>query len=330
MNNTIKIYTTLLISFLTGTLFALHGKIVFYDGTYVMGKVTKVDEATVYIIPIGLDTPEGVLIGNIDSLNMENGMVPVLNSAVKYFYEKGEFIANNDDWMDEYERSNSSNIQNLDVLDEYIFQEEQRKNWEYYNLSLSGGVPLIAAESLVETDAEYGKGFTMSPNIGFSFQTPYMQLGPVDYSGGVTIMNYSFKASHQGHIEALQIASILSFDFNPILYFMPDNFHLTVEVGPSYNVAYDMDQTLGYYPNIDFPDGDSTVLFDSKYRGIGANMGASAQYWFTDFPIGFKFFFSSYIVPQAPPFTNVYTFFISSGLSMNIVLKRYHKNNKPK
>ena len=67
--------------------FGLHGKIVFYDGTYLLGKVTKVDESSVYIIPVGLDTPEGVLVGNIDSLNMENGMVPVLNSAVQYFYQ---------------------------------------------------------------------------------------------------------------------------------------------------------------------------------------------------------------------------------------------------
>ena len=57
------------LGFVTTSL-ALHGKIVFYDGTYVMGKVTKVDESMVYIIPIGLDTPEGVLVGNIDSLNM--------------------------------------------------------------------------------------------------------------------------------------------------------------------------------------------------------------------------------------------------------------------
>ena len=78
---------------------ALHGKIVFYDGTYVIGKVTKVDESSVYIIPVGLDTPEGVLVGNIDSLNMENGMIPVLNSSVEYFYQGGTFTPNNDDWM---------------------------------------------------------------------------------------------------------------------------------------------------------------------------------------------------------------------------------------
>ena len=64
----------ILCSVLIDMLFSIHGKIVFYDGTYVVGKVTKVDESSVYIIPIGLDTSEGVLIGNIDSLKMENGM----------------------------------------------------------------------------------------------------------------------------------------------------------------------------------------------------------------------------------------------------------------
>jgi len=69
--------------------------------TYVVGKVTKVDESSVYIIPIGLDTAEGVLVGNIDSLKMENGMTPVLNSSLIYFYQNGEFLKNDNDWMDE-------------------------------------------------------------------------------------------------------------------------------------------------------------------------------------------------------------------------------------
>ena len=59
MRNTIKF----LCLFYDGNAFGLHGKIVFYDGTYVLGKVTKVDESSVYIIPVGLDTPEGVLVG---------------------------------------------------------------------------------------------------------------------------------------------------------------------------------------------------------------------------------------------------------------------------
>ena len=92
-----NITRALIIQLLVGTIFALHGKIVFYDGTYVVGKVTKVDESTVYIVPIGLDTSEGVLAGNIDSLKLENGMVPVISSAVKYLYQNGEFLANEDD-----------------------------------------------------------------------------------------------------------------------------------------------------------------------------------------------------------------------------------------
>ena len=30
-------------------------------------------------------------------------MIPVINSAVKYFYQNGEFLANDSDWMDEYD-----------------------------------------------------------------------------------------------------------------------------------------------------------------------------------------------------------------------------------
>ena len=86
-----------------GVLFAIHGKITFFDGTYVVGKVTKVDESTVYIIPMGLESAEGVLVGNIDTLKLENGMFPVISSSVKYLYERGEFLANDDDWLDEYD-----------------------------------------------------------------------------------------------------------------------------------------------------------------------------------------------------------------------------------
>ena len=93
----------IIIPLFVGYLFGLHGKITFFDGTYVVGRVTKVDESTAYIIPMGLDTAEGILVGNIDTLRMENGLVPVVSSAVKYFYEKGEFLANNDDWMDEFD-----------------------------------------------------------------------------------------------------------------------------------------------------------------------------------------------------------------------------------
>ena len=53
-----------------------------------MGKVTKVDESTVYIIPMGLESAEGVLVGNIDTLKLENGMFPVISSSVNTFMRK--------------------------------------------------------------------------------------------------------------------------------------------------------------------------------------------------------------------------------------------------
>ena len=314
----------------TGTILALHGKIVFYDGTYVMGKVTKVDESMVYIIPIGLDTAEGVLVGNIDSLNMENGMVPVLNSAVKYFYEKGEFIANNDDWMDDYENSNITFNTSPDALEEFILQEDQKPNRSYFNFSIFGGIPLFAASSLVEQfdTLEFNKGtFNLSPNFGVSFQTPYLQFGPIDYSVGFNAMNYSFDASHQGLVKAVQLTGFVSLDLKPVLFFLPNNFHLTVEMGPNFNMAYNMDQNLEDYPNIDFPDGDQSS--ESKYAGLGANAGFTFQYWLTEMPIAFKWFFKGHIIPQAPPFTDIRTFYGSSGISLIVVLKRSTKNNNP-
>ena len=114
----------LLAHLLVGILFALHGKIVFYDGTYVVGKVTKVDESAAYIIPIGLDTSEGVLIGNIDSLKLENGMMPVVNSAVKYFYDNGEFLANDKDWMDEYDNFKYDDY--ALIQEEYKYEETKK------------------------------------------------------------------------------------------------------------------------------------------------------------------------------------------------------------
>ena len=138
----------LVLPLLPGVVFALHGKIVFYDGTYVVGKVTKVDEAVVYIVPIGLDTPEGVLVGNIDSLKIENGMVPVVNSAVKYFYQNGEFLANDSDWMDEYDDFQYDDYAMLQT--EYKYESIKKTHQQYYQVSAFGGLPVSAAVSLQE------------------------------------------------------------------------------------------------------------------------------------------------------------------------------------
>ena len=218
-------------------LFALHGKIVFYDGTYVLGKVTKVDESSVYIIPVGLDTPEGVLVGNIDSLNMENGMVPVLNSNVEYFYQSGTFTPNNDDWMANV--SQKDYHEHIDLEEEFQAINNPKKHWNYFNFSLIGGIPLFVANSLKEVDS--GQMAEMGPNLGLNMQFPYYPVGPVDISPGLRLMTFSYEANHLGSLKAAQIG-ICKYQFKTNSIFFPENLHLTLDGGLNFNLATDLDQ----------------------------------------------------------------------------------------
>ena len=61
-------------------------------------------------------------------------MIPVLISAVQYFYEKGEFIANNDDWMDEYNNSNVT-FTSPDVF-QNSYQIMTKSYCSYFNFSV--------------------------------------------------------------------------------------------------------------------------------------------------------------------------------------------------
>ena len=314
MKNIVKAF---ILPLLTGFSFALHGKIVFYDGTYVVGKVTKVDESTVYIIPIGLDTAEGVLVGNIDSLKIENGMVPVVSSAVKYLYQNGQFIENDDDWMDEF---NDFQYDDFALLqEEYKYEGSKRTNQQYYQVSAFGGIPIMAAVSLQEDNGT----FKMNPNLGFNIQFPYFPIGALDVSPGLRVMNYSFETTFQGRIEAIQIATNFNFDFKPILFFIPPNIHLNADGGFSFNLAYDINQDIGLYPNVE----SGNLTGNETYSGIGFNFGGSIDYWFSNLPLAVKLFFSNNIVPQAPPFTDQRTMFSNVGVSFVVVLKRYSKNN---
>ncbi len=318
MRNTIKFFC---LSCMIGMLFGLHGKIVFYDGTYVIGKVTKVDESSVYIIPIGLDTPEGVLVGNIDSLNMENGMVPVLNSNVEYFYQGGTFTPNNDDWM--ANASQKDYYEHIDLEKEFQAINNPKKHWNYFNFSLIGGIPLFAANSLKEVES--GQMAEMGPNVGLNIQFPYYPLGPIDISPGLRFMTFSYKANHLGSLKALQVGAFTNINLRPILYFLPENLHLTLDGGVNFNLATDLDQDLFTY-NIDLPIG-STDLKDEKYGGPGMHFGSSLDYYLTKIPIAFKLFFNANVVPQTPPFTSTFTYFGNVGLSMVLILKRNTKNN---
>ena len=296
-------------------LFSIHGKIVFYDGTYVVGKVTKVDESSVYIIPIGLDTSEGVLVGNIDSLKMENGMVPVLSSSVVYLYDNGEFLKNDDDWMDQNYDFKYDDYTSLQ--DSYKYEEIKKTHQQYYQVSLFSSYPVLSAVSIKEEDDT----FKAVMNLGGSFQLPYYPIGALDISPGIRLMTYGYEVSTQGKVQAMNLAAFSTFDFKPIFYFLPEAMHISADFGLNYNFAYDLDQNKTLYPKVE------TVSDDATYSGVGLYAGSSIEYWMSELPLAFRFFFNGYVVPQAPPFTDQSTFFGSIGLSAVVVLKRHHKNN---
>ena len=318
MKNIVK---AIILPLLTGVVFALHGKIVFFDGTYVVGKITKVDEATVQIIPVGLDTPEGVLVGNIDSLKMENGMVPVINSAVKYFYQNGEFISNDDDWMDEFEDFKYDDF--ALIQEEYIYEGSKKGPQQYYQVSASLGIPILAAASMKEVDTYAGDPETIYPNLSASFQFPFFPMGALDISPGFRLMNFGWENSYNGQWKCVQAVAFASVDFKPIFYFLPKGLHTSLDIGLSYNIAFDSDQdSLGYFKETIQP-----ALPGQKYGGIGYNVGGSVDYWLQDLPIAIRFYGNGYFIPQAPPFPDLKTMFGSVGMSLIIVLKRHSENN---
>ena len=315
-----NILRAILIQLLTGVLFAIHGKIVFYDGTYVVGKISKVDESTAYIIPIGLDTPEGVLVGNIDSLKMENGMVPIVNSAVKYFYQNGEFISNDDDWMDEYQDFKYDDF--ASIQEEYKYEGSKKTSQQYYQVSVSMGLPILAAASMKESEKYSGPKETIYPNISASFQLPYYPMGALDISPGIRFMNFGWENSYNGQWKCIQAAAFASVDFKPIFYFLPKGLHTSLDIGLSYSIAFDSDQDSAGY----FQETIQPALPGQEYGGLGYNVGGSLDYWLKDLPIALRLYGHGYFIPQAPPFPELKTMFGSVGMSIVVVLKRHNNN----
>ena len=94
----------------------------------------------------------------------------------------------------------------------------------------------------------------------------------LDISPGFKMMNYTFESSFQGNVQALQLSSFATFDFKPVLYFIPDNVHVTADAGLTYNVGYDLNQSTETYPNVEAQN----ITGSETYNGIGFSFGASA------------------------------------------------------
>ena len=299
----------IIIHLFVGYLFGLHGKITFFDGTYVVGRVTKVDESTVYIIPMGLDTAEGILVGNIDTLRMENGLVPVVSSSVKYFYEKGEFLANNDDWMDEFDDFKYDDY--TTQKEEYKYEESKKPSTAYNSVTVYGGMP-FAFRSLQDSL----KATTLTPNLGLVIQAPYFPVGAVDISPGLKIMTFGFDNPDMGVVNAIQLSGNMSVDFKPVFFFLPKALHLCMDLGINYNIAFKHEPSAFALSHVDY-DGEAT------YGGIGFSTGASMDYWFANIPLALRLFGSTNIIPQGEPYPELKTGFISVGAMLVVVMKRH-------
>ena len=295
-----------LVHLLIGVLFALHGKIVFYDGTYVVGKVTKVDESAVYIVPIGLDTSEGVLIGNIDSLKLENGMMPVVNSAVKYLYDNGEFLANDNDWMDEYNDFEYDDY--ATIQEEYKYEDTKKTNSQFWSATAFGAYPAVTYSSL----ADSAKLTKMNLNLGISLQAPFYPIGAVDISPGFKMMTFGFDSPDMGIVSALQVAGNIIVDLKPILFFLPEPLHFNFDSGISYNIGFKVEPTSSQYEG------------DPKYGGVGFNIGSSMDYHLPELPLAFRFFINNTIIPQGIPFPDLKTGYLNVGANLILILKRHH------
>ena len=72
--------------------FAYEGKIIFNDGTKIIGNVSSVDNNSVTITPEGLYFPEQIMISNIDSLILDNGELLISTNKVKLHLKNGEVL----------------------------------------------------------------------------------------------------------------------------------------------------------------------------------------------------------------------------------------------
>jgi len=270
----------LLLNFFICLLFGIDGKVVFYDGTTVEGTINSVDTSSIFLTPIGLSLPEEILVDNIDTLKLNNGIVMIVASEVKQIYQKGEFITLSSDPLDSYNES--------EYYDEY---EEEKSNLEYFSFSAFGGYPIYLRPSL--------QGSESFPNLGFSAQSPYFEVGPVNIAPSAKIMTLGFDgAEEMDPIKAIQLSGGLNIDLSPILYFLPDNLYLGGEGGLSYQLGWDVDYA----------------------GGLGIFVGGTMDYWFEELPLAFRLYGNGNLIPQ--PDAEIKTGFGTIGASLVLVLKR--------
>ena len=162
--------------------FAYNGKVIFNDGTKIIGQVSSVDNNSVTITPEGLTFPEQIMISNIDTLILDNGELLISTNKVQLHLKNGEIL-------DPPNNSNSNAQIKKEAFEiEYVIVP----NW---SLNFYNGYPIPGLRG--ESFGYYDKIF---PTFGLSVGSPYgIYIGDFFMNVIAELAYYKFsKSSFEG------------------------------------------------------------------------------------------------------------------------------------
>ena len=167
---------------ITTLVFAYNGKVIFNDGTKIIGQVRSVDNNSVTITPEGLTFPEQIMISNIDTLILDNGELLISANKVQLHLKNGEILN-----LPVNSNSNAQSKKEAFEI-EYVIVP----NW---SLNFYNGYPIPGLRG--ESFSYYDKIF---PTLGLSVGSPYgLYIGDFFMNLIAELAYYKFsKSSFEG------------------------------------------------------------------------------------------------------------------------------------
>ena len=136
----------------------------------------------------------------------------------------------------------------------------------------------------------------------FDFFMPFFPVGPVNMSAGSRLLTFGFDKEYGSEndlkkIKSITVAALLKTDIQPILNFLGDNVHPSIETGLTYSLGWQEDYA----------------------GGLGVVVGGTLDYWFEDSPLGLRIFGNGYMIPSPD---DALTGFGNNGASILLSLRR--------
>ena len=272
-----------------GFAYSVNGTVTFYDGSSLSGELSSSDTRYVFIIPNGLVMPEKIPVVDIESLNLDNGIILVRDGLAQQTYMDGKFSLIERITVEQPKDSNDKNT----------YEYESLGNLDYFSMSGFYGMPVYYRPSLQQDNSSNPEPL---PNLGLSFSLPYFPVGPINMSMGGRIITLGFDKNfgtieEPKKIKSITLAGILFTDLQPILNFFGDNIHIGMETGVTYSLGWQEDYS----------------------GGVGILVGGNLDYWFEELPLAIRLFGNGYMIPG---YDDAMTGFGNLGVSLMLVLKR--------